>query len=225
MQLQNTFNIPVGLEEAFAVLLDPARVAAAMPGATLLEGASGESLRGQVKVKVGPVLLTYNGTAEFGEIDHEAGTLAMRARGKDGKGGGAEASVALKLAPAGPSHTEVNVTTELNVSGRAAQFGQGVLADVSERLTAEFAKNLARSVLSRTEGADDLPPAREGATAPESAPTSVAGTTQVDAPAPESAEAIDLLGLGAGPLLRRLAPVGVGVLIGLVLALLLRRRR
>lgn len=142
MELEHSFVVPVPVKRAWDVLLDVQRVAPCMPGATL-DSVDGDEIRGKVKVKVGPISMTYAGTARFTEKDAEAGVMTLEASGRETKGSGtAAASVRSVLADEG-DQTRVTVLTTLNVTGRPAQFGRGVMADVSGRLLAVFAANLA----------------------------------------------------------------------------------
>src|ERR1700761_1840067 len=142
MELEHSFSVPVPAERAWDVLLDVERVAPCMPGATL-DSVEGDSIAGRIKVKVGPITMTYAGTAKFTERDREAGVVTLEASGKETRGAGtASATVRSELHGEG-DQTEVTVHTSLNVTGRPAQFGRGVMADVSAKLIGVFAQNLA----------------------------------------------------------------------------------
>ncbi len=142
MQLENSFTVPVPIDEAWRVLLDIERIAPCMPGAAL-DSVDGDSFTGRVKVKLGPINLTYQGKANFIEKDETAHKAVIDARGKDQRGNGtAAAIVTATLAPAGTS-TRVDVLTDLNITGRPAQFGRGVMTDVGNKLLGQFADKLA----------------------------------------------------------------------------------
>jgi carbon monoxide dehydrogenase subunit G len=142
MELEHSFSVPVPVERAWDVLLDVQRVAPCMPGATL-DSVDGDSITGKIKVKVGPIQMTYAGTAKFTERDKAAGVVTLEASGKETRGAGtASASVRSELKPDG-DQTHVTVHTTLNVTGKPAQFGRGVLAEVGGRLIGIFADNLA----------------------------------------------------------------------------------
>jgi len=142
MQLTNEFSVPVPVERAWAVLLDVERVAPCMPGATLTSF-DGESFEGNVKVKLGPVSLTYSGKGRFVSRDEATHTAVIEASGKDSRGRGtAAATVSASLHP-DDTGTLVRVTTDLKVTGSPAQFGRGMIADVSKRLIDQFATCLA----------------------------------------------------------------------------------
>jgi carbon monoxide dehydrogenase subunit G len=167
MELEHSFSVPVPLERAWDVLQDVERVAPCMPGATL-DSVDGDSISGKIKVKVGPIQMTYAGTAKFTERDKAAGVMTLEASGKETRGAGtASASVRSELKADGDK-TNVIVHTTLNVTGKPAQFGRGVLVEVGGRLIGIFADNLASMV-----------------TADQGAPTAPASTTAAASSAPD----------------------------------------
>ena len=142
MELEHSFTIPVPPEQAWPALLDVERIAPCMPGATV-DSVDGDVIKGRIKVKVGPVALTYAGTARFTERDEQARSITLEASGKETRGAGtASATVRSSLADEG-GQTKVVVLTTMNVTGRQAQFGRGVMAEVSGRIIERFATNLA----------------------------------------------------------------------------------
>jgi carbon monoxide dehydrogenase subunit G len=142
MELEHSFSVPVPEERAWEVLLDVERVAPCMPGATL-DSVNGDEITGRIKVKVGPIQMTYAGTAKFTERDPAAHVITLEASGKETRGAGtASAKVRSTLEGAG-DQTHVVVHTSLNVTGKPAQFGRGVLTEVGGRLIDIFADNLA----------------------------------------------------------------------------------
>ena len=146
MELTNDFTVNVPIEEAWSVLTDVVRIAPAMPGARL-DAVEGGEYRGVVKVKVGPVTAEYRGVATFLERDPGAHRAVLRAQGREARGqGNATATVTATLAPEGTG-THVSVVTDLAITGRVAQFGRGVLADVSNKLLGQFVASLERTVL------------------------------------------------------------------------------
>jgi carbon monoxide dehydrogenase subunit G len=142
VQLENSFTVPVPVDEAWRVLLDIERIAPCMPGAAL-DSVDGDDFTGRVKVKLGPINLTYQGKASFIEKDEAAHKAVIDARGKDQRGNGtAAATITANLAAEG-SITRVHVLTDLNITGRPAQFGRGVMTDVGNKLLGQFADKLA----------------------------------------------------------------------------------
>jgi carbon monoxide dehydrogenase subunit G len=142
MELEHSFTVPVPEERAWEVLLDVRRVAPCMPGATL-DSVEGDDIKGRIKVKVGPIAMTYAGTAHFTERDETGHVIVLEASGKETRGAGtASATVRSTLHEQG-EQTRVVVNTTLNVTGRPAQFGRGVMAEVGSKLIGIFASNLA----------------------------------------------------------------------------------
>ena len=167
MELENKFKVPVGIEEAWALLLDVERVALCLPGATL-ESVDGDDMTGRVKVKLGPIAMTYKGSARFVDRDDVTHSIALEASGKDVRGaGGARAKMRMNLADL-DGVTECTVKTELAVTGKPAQFGRGVMADVSANLVDEFARRLADEVQNPQAGVAEEPRGAPDDTAPKS---------------------------------------------------------
>jgi carbon monoxide dehydrogenase subunit G len=142
VQLENSFTVPVPIDEAWRVLLDIERIAPCMPGAAL-DTVDGDDFTGRVKVKLGPINLTYQGKASFIEKDEAAHRAVIDARGKDQRGNGTAAAVVTAKLAAEGSITRVDVLTDLNITGRPAQFGRGVMTDVGNKLLGQFADKLA----------------------------------------------------------------------------------
>src|SRR6185437_470718 len=183
MELERSFTVPVSKERAWDVLLDVERVAPCMPGATL-DSVDGDEIAGKIKVKVGPISMTYAGTAKFVERDKDAGVVTLEASGKETRGSGtASASVRSMLEDRGGS-THVTVHTTLNVTGKPAQFGRGVMNEVSGKLIGIFATNLADMISNSDDGSGSPGPQAE-------APADAAPA------ASQSSRSIDELGLSA----------------------------
>ena len=156
MELEHSFTVPVPEERAWEVLMDVNRVAPCMPGASL-DSVEGDDIKGRIKVKVGPIAMTYAGTAHFTERDEQNHVIVLEASGKETRGAGtASASIRSTLQGQG-DQTHVIVNTTLNVTGRPAQFGRGVMAEVGGKLIGIFASNLADML-----AADSAQPADEG---------------------------------------------------------------
>jgi len=139
MELEHSFTIPVPPEQAWEVLLDVERVAPCMPGATI-DAVDGDVISGRIKVKVGPIALTYAGTARFTEKDERSRTVSLEASGKETRGTGtASATVRSTLQDLG-GQTRVTVHTTMNITGRPAQFGRGVMVEVGSKIIEKFAQ-------------------------------------------------------------------------------------
>jgi carbon monoxide dehydrogenase subunit G len=177
MELDHSFTVPVPPDQAWDVLLDVERIAPCMPGATVDE-VDGDVVNGRIKVKVGPVSLTYKGTAKFIERDPDARVAVVEASGKETRGAGtASATVRASMVPdPSGSGTQVSMHTTMNVTGRPAQFGRGVIVEVGGKLVEQFAANLAQLITGDT-GATAS--AGSGGDAPGGVPagTSAAGTS------------------------------------------------
>lgn len=200
MELNNEFEVDRPVAEAWAVLTDVERIAPCLPGAAL-EEIEGDEFRGSVKVKVGPITAQYKGKATFVEKDDTAFRAVLKAEGRDSRGqGNAAAMITAQLTDLG-GRTKVVVSTDLTVTGKVAQFGRGVMADVSEKLLGQFVTNLEAKVLSQPspEPAAAAPAADAPAEAPAAGPRKIEQT--------EPVEAVNLLSATGTPLLKRLAPV------------------
>lgn len=211
MELINEFRVPVSVDQAWQVLTDVERVTPCIPGAQLLS-VDGDEFTGAVKVKVGPITVQYKGKAFFEEKDASARRAVIMANGKETRGqGNAAAMVTAELKDEG-DHTSCVLTTDLTISGKAAQFGRSVLADVATKLIGQFAERLEADVLA---SATNL----AAAETPQPQPVS-ASRQQPDA------ESINLLSLVAVPLAKRhIPPVAFGVVCGVIIGYLLGRRR
>lgn len=176
MDLTHEFTVPAGLEETWAALNDISGVAECFPGAQVTS-ADDDSFAGSVKVKLGPIALVYNGTGTFTEKDQAAGRMVVDAKGKDKRGNGtAGAHVTVSMVDQGGS-TKVTVVTDLAITGKPAQFGRGVIQDVSDKLLGQFTDCLESKVGSSSEPEPEAPDERMGNMRREPAP-----------PAPEAAE-------------------------------------
>src|SRR5215475_236626 len=192
MELEHSFTVPVPKSRAWDVLLDVERVAPCMPGATL-DSVDGDEIRGRIKVKVGPINMTYAGTARFVERDQELGVVTLEASGKETRGAGTASASVRSVLEDGGHETHVKVLTTLNVTGKPAQFGRGVMNEVGGRLLGIFATNLA-ATLAADQDASSAPAAAAGAETPASAANGAApgaaaqatgGTATADAPIDE----------------------------------------
>ncbi len=137
MELTHRFSVPVPIDDAWAHFNDIASVAECFPGASVTS-VDGDSFAGSVKVKLGPIALVYNGTGTFTEKDEANHRFVVAAKGKDKRGNGtAGADVVMTMVESGSS-TDVEVVTDLAITGKPAQFGRGVMQDVSDKLLGQF---------------------------------------------------------------------------------------
>jgi uncharacterized protein len=190
MELEHSFIIPVPPEQAWPVLLDVERIAPCMPGATV-DSVDGDVVKGRIKVKVGPVQLTYSGTARFVERDEQSRSITLEASGKEPRGAGtAAATVRSSLEDEG-GQTKVVVHTSMNVTGRPAQFGRGVMAEVGGRIIERFATNLA-ALLAGAPAASVAASNGSGPGADASAPAAADGAAADGAAGPATIEELNL---------------------------------
>ncbi len=248
MQLENTFTIDAPIEKAWEALNTPQTVAPCFPGATLTEY-EGDTFTGTVKVKLGPISLTYKGKGTYKERDDAAHRVVIDASGRDSRGNGtAEATVTGTLVAAGPDTTSVTMVTDMKITGRPAQFGRGVINDVADKIIGQFASCVAEKLAPQVEAAPKPSPVARadggtanGAAAPAPAAAAAASgpvlsatpaaagvggpepTAAPSAPLKSSVDAIDLLDTAGSPVLKRLLPV-VGGVVALVVVFLLGRR-
>ncbi|MDF5751349.1 SRPBCC family protein [Spongiactinospora sp. TRM90649] len=254
MRFDHEFTVPVPVEQAWTTLLDVERVAPCLPGATL-ESVEGDEITGRMRVKVGPITVTYHGTAHLRDVDKDARTVTVEASGKEARGAGtAGATVTARLTPAegADGSTKVAVETSFNVTGRPAQFGRGVMAEVGGKLIDRFAANLAAllaespepAVVEEADVVVEAGQVRHLSAVPDDTRHDVSshsrayslgvpedprpsGTARTSRTAEE--EALDLLEIAGTPLLKRVAPAAgaVALLAAAVWIgrLILRRRR
>jgi uncharacterized protein len=211
MRFENHFDVDSPIDSVWAAVLDVERVAPTVPGAQVLERTGDDAYKVAITVRVGPMSMTYRGEVEIAERDDEAHRAVMKARAKEARGQGtADADVTMQLRGEN-GRTSATVTTELDLSGKAATMGQGVLQDVAGRLVHTFARNLATML----EGGEVAPAEGRAATPPP------------PRPAPEPEDALDLGSLGGAVIAGRLQdPRRLAGLVGLValVAFLLGRR-
>jgi carbon monoxide dehydrogenase subunit G len=239
IELDNSFTVPVPPEQAWDVLLDVETIAPCMPGASVTS-VEGDVIQGQVKVKLGPLSLSYKGTAKFTEKDPATHTISIEATGKETKGAGtASATVQASLKPGdGADETLVSIHTLLNVTGRPAQFGRSLLPEVSGKLIAQFATNLQALINADGATAEAVVPetAAPETAAPETdeAPT-MAGEADPVVAAPVAAkpaapvvkqeESLNAFTFVVIPILKRLIPVAAIGAVGAAVAIAVRRLR
>ncbi|MEI8240799.1 MAG: SRPBCC family protein [Actinomycetota bacterium] len=237
-QLLNEFTVNRSIAHAWAILTDLERIAPCMPGAQLQE-IEGDIYRGQVKVKLGPISTSFKGQAVFLERDDLQHRAVLKGEGRDTGGkGNADALITAQLEALSPHHTKCTVSTDLRVSGKVAQFGRGVMGDVSEKLMSQFAHNLNTMLDAEHDTPDEADALIEEAVAHaqevkvhaaehQPAPAAAAPVDDVTAPKVRTiegpaAEPIELSDIAGSAMLKRLLPI-IGGLV--VLLIVLRRLR
>ena len=224
MDLKHSFTVNQPMAETWQILTDLERIAPCLPGAQLQE-VHGDVYKGVVKIKVGPIVAQFKGEAQFAERDDANYKATLKASGRDTGGkGNASATITAELTSVTPASTMCTVITDLAITGKVAQFGRGALADISEKLIAQFADNL--NSLIDAEGGAPVPKV-EPASEPTRTSASQSGTASLSEPTIRkiegpAAEPLNLQDVAGTAMLKRLAPVLVGFI---VLMWLLRRRR
>jgi carbon monoxide dehydrogenase subunit G len=221
MEIAESFRVSTSIDDTWKVLLDIEGIAPCLPGAQLQE-VEGDEYRGVVKVKVGPITAQYKGAARLAEVDESARRIVIDASGRDTRGqGNAKATIVVTMAPEGAG-TKVDVVTDLSITGKVAQFGRGVLADVSSKLLGQFVENLERDVLTSAGGGDTSHAGSAYEQALESVVPHSNGVRQIDSP---EAEPVDLFEMAGDSMMKRLVPLGIGLVVLYVLWRLVRRSR
>lgn len=208
MELEHSFTVPADIDTAWNTLLDVERIAMCMPGATLIS-VEGDTFKGEVKIKLGPVTMVFGGTASFVDKDVASHRLVINASGSETKGTStAQATVTTQLVAESPTLTRVDVNTDLAITGKPAQFGRGVMSDVAGRIIGQFAGNL------------------EGVVAAGSGTGSSGSTASTDTSAPaapaQAADAIDMMEVAGGAVAKKLIPVLLVVVAVIAAWLLLK---
>ena len=201
MELTHEFTVPAHVDRAWEVLTDVERIAPCMPGAELTE-VDGDTYHGMVKVKVGPITVQYKGTASFVERDEAAHRVVLKAAGRDARGQGNAAATVTALMTSQGDSTTVSISTDLSVSGKVAQFGRGVMSDVSAKLLEQFVHNIEADLLAPAGGEGAAP--AEGAAAPATRPVAAAG------------EPVRLVGMTLTSVMSRLGQAVAGVMRRLI---------
>lgn len=252
MQLENNFTIEAPIEKAWEALNTPETVAPCFPGATLQEY-EGDSFTGTVKVKLGPISLTYKGKGTYVKRDDDKHEVVIEANGRDSRGNGtAKATVTGTMTADGPDRTAVTMVTDMTITGRPAQFGRGVISDVADKIIGQFSACVASKLApeqatgpaAASSTGSDAAAAGGGSTNGSGAPATATATaakgpvlaSATSTPAPASVprvaapsmrsevDAIDLLDTAGAPVLKRVAPVAGGLLLLLIIFLIKRSR-
>ena len=213
MKIDNEFRVSVPIDQAWVVLTDLAGIALCLPGAQLT-GSEGDTYMGKIKIKVGPVTSEYAGTASFSEKDDTAYRAVIDAKGRDPRGAGnASATITASLRPDG-AHTVVSIETDLKISGKIAQFGSSMIAEVSEKLLGQFVDCLEGKLATPSPAPEaEVPTATttgaQGQAATVLTTPTVSTATQ---PMPEP-EALDLMQFAGRAVAKRAIPVAIGVAV------------
>lgn len=184
MQFDNSFEVPLPPDRAWATLMDIERIAPCMPGAQLTEIVDDKTFKGKVSVRLGPVALTFQGQATFEDIDNAARKASVKAQGADAKGrGGAQATVAFHLEPCAAG-SKVLIHTDLQLSGSVAQYGRGagMIQDLASQIIGQFAKNLGNQI--EADQPAEAPAAQPAATGAPAAAAAAPPPPPRPAPAP-----------------------------------------
>jgi carbon monoxide dehydrogenase subunit G len=210
MDLNHSFTVNVPIDDAWRILTDVERIAPCLPGAQLQE-IEGDTYRGAVKVKVGPIQAQFKGAANFLERDEVAYHIVLKGEGRDTGGkGNASAIITADLTAVTDSSTSVVVNTDLSITGKVAQFGRGTMADISNKLLAQFVENLNVLIAEQPANITHASPAAAETDTPAevSAPSSETVVRKIDAP---EAEALNLLSVSTGAIAKRAIPVVIVV--------------
>ena len=205
MDLNHEFVVNVPVAEAWAILTDLERIAPCLPGAQLTE-VEGDTYRGQVKIKVGPILAQFKGQASFVSRDDVAHKATLKGEGRDTTGkGNASAMITAELTSVTPTSTKCTVHTDLSISGKVAQFGRGALADVSDKLHAQFSENL-NQLISAAPAPSAPAPATSEAQVPSEQPT----IRKIDGP---EVAPLNLLDTAGSTIAKRAIPALIGIAV------------
>ena len=232
MRIQNEIEIAAPPDELFDILSDPERVAPCMPGASLESREGDDAYEGTVKLKVGPITAAYQGTLHFVELDRENRRAVMRASGQETNGqGNAEATITATVSGS-DSQSVLGMETDMEVRGKAAQFGRGVLGNVSQKILQQFARNLESQVLAageQKEGvgeeAEQPQPSEETAQAERPRESREAAPSGPAAAVPGGEDSLDVFSVIGMPMLRQAAPAVAGLALGLLIGNFLSSRK
>ena len=218
MRIENDMHVSASMEEAWALLTDIPAIAPCLPGAKLI-GQDGHTYEGTMKVKVGPIVAEYSGTATVVEMNETDRTVKLTASGRDKRGAGnASADIFASMVEA-DGGTTVSIATDLKVAGKVAQFGRGAMADISKKLLGQFAECI-EAKLQQADVVDEAETEPETVEAPND-------EAEASAPEPEASiddddDVLDLMGVAGGALAKRLIPAVGGVVAAVIVYLIVR---
>ena len=218
MRIENDMHVSASMEEAWALLTDIPAIAPCLPGAKLIDQ-DGDTYEGTMKVKVGPIVAEYSGTATVVEMNATDRTVKLTASGRDKRGAGnASADIFASMVEA-DGGTTVSIATDLKVAGKVAQFGRGAMADISKKLLGQFAECI-EAKLQQADVVDETEIEPETVEAPND-------EAEASAPEPEVSiddddDVLDLMGVAGGALAKRLIPAVGGVVAAVIVYLIVR---
>lgn len=218
MRIENDMHVSASMEEAWALLTDIPAIAPCLPGAKLIDQ-DGDTYEGTMKVKVGPIVAEYSGTATVVEMNETGRTVKLTASGRDKRGAGnASADIFASMVEA-DGGTTVSIATDLKVAGKVAQFGRGAMADISKKLLGQFAECI-EAKLQQADVVDEAETEPETVEAPND-------EVEASAPEPEASiddddDVLDLMGVAGGALAKRLIPAVGGVVAAVIVYLIVR---
>lgn len=218
MRIENDMHVSASMEEAWALLTDIPAIAPCLPGAKLIDQ-DGDTYEGTMKVKVGPIVAEYSGTATVVEMNATDRTVKLTASGRDKRGAGnASADIFASMVEA-DGGTTVSIATDLKVAGKVAQFGRGAMADISKKLLGQFAECI-EAKLQQADVVDEAETEPESVEAPND-------EAEASAPEPEVSiddddDVLDLMGVAGGALAKRLIPAVGGMVAAVIVYLIVR---
>ena len=218
MRIENDMHVSASLEEAWALLTDIPAIAPCLPGAKLI-GQDGDTFEGTMKVKVGPIVAEYSGTATVVEMNETDRTVKLTASGRDKRGAGNASADIFASMGEDDGGTTVSIATDLKVAGKVAQFGRGAMADISKKLLGQFAECI-EAKLQQADVVDEAETEPETVEAPND-------EAEASAPEPEVSidnddDVLDLMGVAGGALAKRLIPAVGGVVAAVIVYLIVR---
>lgn len=218
MRIENDMHVSASMEEAWALLTDIPAIAPCLPGAKLI-GQDGHTYEGTMKVKVGPIVAEYSGTATVVEMNKTDRTVKLTASGRDKRGAGNASADIFASMVEDDGGTNVSIATDLKVAGKVAQFGRGAMADISKKLLGQFAECI-EAKLQQADVVDEAETEPETIEAPND-------EAEASAPEPEVSiddddDVLDLMGVAGGALAKRLIPAVGGVVAAVIVYLIVR---
>ena len=218
MRIENDMHVSASMEEAWALLTDIPAIAPCLPGAKLIDQ-DGDTYEGTMKVKVGPIVAEYSGTATVVEMNETDRTVKLTASGRDKRGAGNASADIFASMVEDDGGTTVSIATDLKVAGKVAQFGRGAMADISKKLLGQFAECI-EAKLQQADVVDEAETEPETIEAPNDEAEASASEPEVSID--DDDDALDLKGVAGGALAKRLIPAVGGVVAAVIVYLIVR---